>query len=349
MNNKPLVSIILVNWNGKEHLKTCLRSLGKVTHPSYETILVDNASTDGSLGWVRSTYPDIRIVPNNRNLGFAGGNNSGLSPARGKYILLLNTDTIVDKTFLQPLVNVLEQDPSIGVVQPKVLLASDSTKIDSVGSFFLPNGLLYHYGREKNGKMPIYNIPMDIFSAKGVCMLIRREIIDRIGLFDKDFFSYFEETDFCMRVWLAGFRVRYEPSANIVHFGGATSSKQPKPFILFHASKNVLCTYLKNLSFFYALRVIPIIMGLYGLWCIANICTGKFANVWAIVHAFIWNTVQMRNTLRKRETVQKHIRVRQDKDFLPALIHPVAPQYYVEQFFGNLGSYRDQGILPETA
>ena len=161
---KPLVSIILVNWNGRRFLKRCLQSLERVTYTPREIILVDNASTDGSVEWVSEKYSNIRIVRNHENLGFAGGHDAGVAVARGKYILLLNVDTIVEPSFLGLLVDRLEKDEKIAVVQPKVLLEQNRRRIDSLGSFFLPNGLLYHYGREKNERLPQYNIPFDIFS-----------------------------------------------------------------------------------------------------------------------------------------------------------------------------------------
>lgn len=343
----PLVSIILVNWNGRRYLGPCLRSLTAVTYARKEIILVDNASTDGSVVWVQAHYPDVSIVKNKENLGFAGGHEAGVRVARGDFFLLLNVDTVAESSFLTPLVERLNGDSTVGVVQPKVVLASQRRLIDSIGAFFLPNGILYHYGREKDEGTPQYNVPLDIFSAKGVCMLIRRETIDRVGLFDPEYFAYFEETDFCMRVWLAGWRVCYEPRSRIYHAGGAASSQQPASRIVYHSSKNVLVTYLKNLSFRYALRVIPMILILYSLWSVINIVTGKFSAAYAVLAAIGWNVTHLSETRRKRRKVQRAIRTRPDEAFLPALIHPVRLRYYYEQFFGNLGRYRDIPILPQ--
>lgn len=337
---QPLVSILLVNWNGKADLAVCLTSLAAVTYAHREIILVDNASSDGSVEWVKSHYKGVRVVQNAENVGFAKGHEAGVAKACGKYVLLLNVDTRVEPSFLEPLVDRLEKDKGIGVVQPKVLLGSNPKLIDSVGAFFLRSGLLYHYGREKDETLPRYNHPMDIFSAKGVCMLFRREVIDRVGLFDPDYFAYFEETDFCMRVWLGGWRVVYEPSSRITHAGGAASSKQPSAFIVYHASKNVICTYLKNFSISYAWRTVISITLMYGVWCFISLVTGKFSQAHAILRAFWWNIVHINETIRKRRMVDS-MRTRQDSEFLPRLTHPVRLRYYVEQFFGNLGRYRD--------
>ncbi len=337
----PLVSIILVNWNGKHYLEACLRSLAAVTYAPKEIILVDNASTDGSVAWVRAHKKNVRIIEQKENLGFAGGHDAGLQAARGDLLLLLNVDTVVEPSFLAYLVNRLQDDKNIGVVQPKVMVGEDRRLIDSIGSFFLPNGLLYHYGREKAEDLPQYNVPQDIFSAKGVCMLVRRTVIDRVGLFDPTYFAYFEETDFCMRVWLAGWRVSFEPASRIYHAGGASSSQQQSSYIVYHASKNVICTYLKNLSFAYALRTISSIVMLYSVWCLVSVMTGKFSTAYAVIRAIRWNIVNLGQTLHKRGEVQRVMRTRPDDAFLSAVTRPVTFRYYVEQFFGNLGRYRD--------
>ncbi len=348
MTKHPLVSIILVNWNGKHYLKPCLRSLWDVRYRPKEIIFVDNASTDGSAAWVRRHYRKVRIIENDRNLGFTGGHNAGIRIARGQFVLLVNVDTVADRSFLEPLVKRLKADESIGVVQPKVVMEPERRLIDSVGSFFLPTGILYHYGREKDERLPQYNVSFDIFSAKGVCMLVRREVIDRVGLFDPEYFAYFEETDFCMRVWLAGWRVCYEPASRIYHAGGRASSQQPPSRIIYHSSKNVLVTYLKNLSVPYALWVVPTILTLYGVWCVISIVTGKWSAAAAVVGAISWNVLHLGETIRKRWYVQHTLRTRPDEAYLPVLTRHVSLRYYFEQFFGNLGRYQDARILPEA-
>ncbi|MDO8452004.1 MAG: glycosyltransferase family 2 protein [bacterium] len=345
----PLVSIILVNWNGKRHLASCLQSLHLVRYVPTEIILVDNASTDGSAEWAKAKYTHITLVKNNENLGFAGGHDAGFSEARGAYILLLNVDTVVEPLFLGPLVDRLERDHTIGVIQPKVVLEPDRRVIDSVGSFFLGNGLLYHFGREKDEKLPEYNIPFDIFSAKGACMLIRREVVSRVGLFDSDYFAYFEETDFCMRVMLAGWRICYEPSSRVYHAGGGASSQHPAAHIVYHSSKNVICTYIKNLSVLNIVRIIPRILALYAIWVISSVLTGRLRTAWAVIRGIWWNAYNINATLEKRRRTQSIMRVRPDDAFLPGLMHPVRLQYYWEQFFGNLGRYQDIPIAPQRS
>src|SRR3989344_2256511 len=136
---RVLVSIIIVNWNARENLQECLSALFKISYKNYEVILVDNGSKDDSVKFVKSNYPDIKIVESGKNLGFAGGNNLGFKQARGKYVLFLNNDTIVTKDFLEKLVDFMEKRKDVGIVQPKILFHRPDTtlhhRVNSVGSF----------------------------------------------------------------------------------------------------------------------------------------------------------------------------------------------------------------------
>lgn len=337
----PLVSIILVNWNGKAYIGECLRTLGNITYRPYEVIVVDNASIDGSVSYIKQSFPKVRVIENKKNIGFAQGNNTALPITRGKFVLLLNTDTTVDPRFLTQLVESIQRDESIGVVQPKVLLASEKERIDSVGAFFLPTGLLYHFGREKIEMMPQYSHPMKIFTAKGVCMLIRKSVIDNIGLFDPDYFAYFEETDFCMRVWLSGFSVWYEPKARVYHQGGAAFGKEITPFIYFHSVKNMVCTYLKNLSLFRCFTTIPSLVIFHLLGMVFFFFKGKFAISRAIWSGLWWNVRYVGATYRKRQRIQSLRRVA-DGDYLADVTKPVSWSYHYHQYFGNLRNYADR-------
>lgn len=340
----PLVSIILVNWNGKAYIGECLRALGNITYRPYEVIVVDNASIDGSVSYIKRSFPKVRVIKNKKNIGFAQGNNTALPITRGKFILLLNTDTSVDPRFLTQLVESIQCDESIGVVQPKVLLALEKERIDSVGAFFLPTGLLYHFGREKIETMPQYNHPIKIFTAKGVCMLIRKSVIDKIGLFDPDYFAYFEETDFCMRVWLSGWSVWYEPNARIYHQGGAAFAKQPTQFIYFHSVKNMFCTYLKNLSPF-RMVVITCFLFVFFFGAMINFLLKRDGAVgYAILCGIWWNIRQVFKTHQKRQLVQSFRRV-SDGDYLADVTKPVSWSYHYHQYFGNLRNYHDIPIL----
>lgn len=338
---KPLVSILIVNWNGKHFLKDCFRSLSQITYKNTEIVLVDNASVDNSISYIKEYYPKVKVIQNIKNLGFAQGNDIGLKEARGKAILLLNMDTIVEKSFLDNLITLLYSKDGIGAVQPKILLYPQKNRIDSIGSFLLPTGALYHFGREKDHRDPKFNRPMEIFSAKGACILIKKEVLNKTGLFDADYFAYFEETDLCQRIWLSGYKVMYQPSAIVWHKGGAASNKISSSYITFHAYKNMLLTYLKNFSTKYLMRILPVSLFLYEVVTILYFLQGKFGIAVSIQKAIFWNLFHLTETLKKRQNVQHVIRNTKDDNFLPKLMKSVNFIYYYYQFFGGMEKYKD--------
>jgi len=345
MKNKklkdPFVSIIIVNWNGRECLKDCLDSLLSISYKNKEIIVVDNASIDNSVVFIEENYPKVILIKNNKNLGFAQGNNIGLKKANGDALLLLNPDVIVGETFLDELVKELYKEKSIGAVQPKILMYPAKNKIDSIGSFFLMNGNLYHYGREKDHRLSIYNRSMEIFSAKGACVLIKKEVLKITGFFDKEYFAYFEDTDLSIRIWIAGYRVLYSPKSIVYHVGGAAKDKTASSYIEFHSYKNGIYTYLKNLSAKYLIRILPVMISLYELASLVSLLRGNLAITWALQRAIWWNIFHIREILDKRRTVQEKIRTVSDDSFLPGLIKNVKLSYYYYQFFGGMDKYKD--------
>ncbi len=302
----PLVSIIIVNWNGKDLLSACLASFKKVDYPRMEIIVVDNGSTDGSVEMSRRFR--VKLIKNKENLGFVGGNNQGFAEARGKYVLLINNDTEVEPDFLKILVGVMESRPKVAAVQPKIILKSLG-KLQSGSSFFTSNGFLHHYGFLKDPDDPVFNKEMKIFSANGACVLIRKEIVDKTGgLFDPDFFAYFEESDFCWRMILAGYDILYYPQAVIYHKGRQTSRRLTSGFTQYHSFKNRLCSLLKNLSAKEAVKVLPVHIVFSGIWIGGFIVTGKFESALSIPRAYWWNLRHLKETWQKRRFVQDKIR-----------------------------------------
>ena len=243
------VSIIIVNWNGLRWLTDCFTSLYKQNYINFEIIFVDNASKDGSVSWVKKHYPDTKIIVNSENLGFAGANNVGYRKAKGEYVLFLNNDTRVTKNFLTELVNVLESDTLIAGAQSKILLMDKPDIHDSVGAFLTPTGFLYHYGFGRKDQAK-YNKQINLYTAKGACMIFKADVLNRVAIngniFDPDYFAYFEESDLCHRIWLAGYRIVYAYTSVIYHKMGATSSSMNNSFIQYHSFKNRIRSYLKN-------------------------------------------------------------------------------------------------------
>lgn len=340
--HNPLVSIIIVNWNGMRFLDNCLGSLSKVKYKNTEILFVDNASVDDSIQFVRKKFPSIKILQNKENLGYAGGHEKAFKIAKGKLILLLSTDTIVEPNLLDELVGAISSKENIGAVMPKLLMYPKKNLIDSIGSFFLSSGIIYHMGRDKDQAEPQYNKPMDVFSGKGACMLFKKSVLDKTGLFDKDYFAYFEETDLCHRIWLSGNKVIYWPKTSVCHMQGGSSKQMVPSFILYHSYKNILCTYIKNLSLKYLIRVLPLTLVIYQCGFLIFLFTGKFKTAWAFQKSIIWNINNLPATLKKRKIVQNKIRTVSDDYFLPKVTRHVSLRYYYYLFTGEgLAKYYD--------
>lgn len=333
----PQVSIIIVNWNGLKWLSDCFGSLAKQDYKNYEIIFVDNASKDESVKWVKKNYPNTRIVINRENLGFAGANNVGFRKAKGHYVLFLNNDTRVTRTFLTQLVEVLEKDPKIAGVQSKILLMDEPDTHDSVGAYLTPLGVLYHYGF---GRINIekYNKQINLYTAKGACMMFRKDILDMVtidgNIFDPDYFAYFEESDMCHRIWLAGYKIVYAYESVIYHKMGATSSGMNNAFIQYHSFKNRIRTYLKNFGPAWVLIYLPIHLIFCYAYLAISLLRAKWPLAWAIQRAIWWNVVHIMDTLVLREYVQKNIRKVSDSAIASSVFKHPKLTYYTNLLSG---------------
>lgn len=227
------LSIIIVSWNACELLATCVQSIyDNLDVPRTEVIVVDNGSDDGSPEMVQTRFPQVRLIENAENRGFAAANNQGLRASRGRYLLLLNSDTEVRPGALRTLVNFLDMHLNVGVVGPK-LLNTDGTLQRSSYTFptVLKEAVLL--GGERVARTlvgdypfaPITRSAMPVDWVKGAALMIRRDVVDAVGELDETFFFYTEETDWCYRVRQAGWLVMYEPGAAIVHHDGGSSGR----------------------------------------------------------------------------------------------------------------------------
>ncbi len=341
----PLFSIIILNWNGKKNVIRCLHSLGKITYKPVEIIVVDNNSTDGSPEFVRRKFPDIRLIVNRKNIGYSGGNNVGIRASKGKYLFILNNDTEVKKNFLQSLVKKCEDDISIGCIQPKLVYATNHNLLNAVGSFFTSTGFLYHYGYRKSSSRAQYNRPMQIYSAKGAAMLLRKSAIAKVGLFDEDFFIYFEETDLCHRLWVGGYTVMYEPMSVVYHWEAVDTHKQMQEFTITYLSfRNRISSFLMNLEWGSAFKILSILGIIYTCLMIYYLIKLRPRVSWAIFLSIVWNMQHIPLTLKKREHVQSYIRIRSDADIFPTIKRdpPVIYYYYL---FTTLRNFRHEKAI----
>jgi len=219
--SQPKVAVVVLTWNGRELTMECLRSLLASTYPRLEVILVDNGSTDGTVEAVARQFPgQVKIIANGRNLGFSVGNNIGIAFALkggADYVLLLNNDTLVDPGLVEALARTLSSEAEIGVVGPKIYYASPDNLIWSAGGeVSLWRGLARHLGirQEDRGQ---YDRRRDVDYVTGCALMVKREVIEKVGMLDPSFPAYFEDTDLCMRARRAGYRVVYEPSGKLWH------------------------------------------------------------------------------------------------------------------------------------
>jgi GT2 family glycosyltransferase len=235
--------VIIPNWNGARHLPACLDSLRRQTVAGFETILVDNGSTDGSLELLSRDYPEVTVIALDSNRGFAGGCNVGLQAASGETLALLNNDTEVAPTWLEALLNALEEHPEAGMATPKVLLWDDRARLHTTGDYVRANGIPDTRGvwQVDEGQ---YDQETYVFGASGVAPAYRRTMLQEIGLFDTDYCSYCEDVDLSWRAQLAGYRCVYVPGSVLYHKVSATGKG---PLRSFYVARNTIWVLAKNL------------------------------------------------------------------------------------------------------
>ena len=242
----PLISVVVLNWNGEKVIEKCLKSLRVQTYHPLEIIVVDNASTDGSLDLIKKNFPDVKLIVNKKNLGFGGGNNVGIQMAQGKYIMILNNDAYLDPACIEELKRCIEKDEKYGACASKILLEFENNLIDAAGIEVYPDGL--SIGRGRLEKEDRYDKEEEVFSPSGCAGLYRKEMLDDIGLFDEDFFAYADETDMGWRSRLAGWRCIYNPKALVYHSHSASSGTY-SPLKAFLVERNRIWVALKYFSF----------------------------------------------------------------------------------------------------
>jgi len=222
--DRTLVSVIIVNWNGKRYLEKNLSSVFNQSFGLFEIILVDNGSIDDSVGFVRANFPDAIIVQNDENLGFAAGNNRGIEVASGEFILTLNNDTEAEAGFLDRLMGAAKSSGNdVGMWAPKILSMQDRRLIDSVGGLLIyGDGIARGRGRGE-ADAGQYDKLEEILFPSACCALYRREMLDEIGGFDEDFFAYCEDSDLGLRARLAGWKALSVPDAVVYHHYSGTT------------------------------------------------------------------------------------------------------------------------------
>ena len=245
---QPCVSIIVVTYRGKSDTLACLKSLSELTYGNFRVVVVDQNSGDGTPEAVRAEYPKVEVIENPVNDGFTGGNNVGLRAALKhptEYLFLLNNDTVVEPGLLEKLVAPMEADPKIGIIGPTILFFDEPKTINWAGSGVDWVGRPY---ASKNGQ-PASTLDMrmcETGTASGCAMLMRRAVLEQVGLLDNRFFIYYEENDLCERARRAGWKLMYLPTAVLWHKESKVMKAVGNDFGYYHMTRNRLLYLWKN-------------------------------------------------------------------------------------------------------
>lgn len=280
-----MISIIILNYNGRKYLGDCLRSVLEQSLGDFEIVLVDNGSGDGSIEYIKNNFNDsrIKVISSEKNLGFAGGNNYGLRFAAGEYIVLLNNDTVADKDWLVNLHRVISSDESIGVVQSLVYTEGIPER------YYGKNGTLNLLG---HNIMEVFEIGKDgvgeIFQANGCSLIIRRSLIDYFGgLFPEEYFAYAEDSYLSFKVRLAGFRTMHTSNSIVRHAGSATTREYRSSFRTYLQERNRILNFLIFFSKGFRLKYYPLLIYNLKMKILMSLFTGKYS-LKGILKAYFW-------------------------------------------------------------
>jgi GT2 family glycosyltransferase len=313
--------VVIPNWNGEQGLARCLDALLAQTKPE-NIIVVDNASVDGSIGLINNKYPNVVLLQNKKNLGFAGGVNTGIKFALkkdAKYIALINNDAVADKNWLKALANQLDENTELGIATSKILDAKDGT-LDSTGEQYTIWGLPFPRGRgEAAGKQ--YDKQTVVFGASGGASIYRVKMLEEIGLFDEDFFAYYEDVDLSFRAQLAGWKVGYVPDAVVHHQIGATGGKV-KGLYTYQTLKNLPLLLWKNVPWALMPKIWPRLVMVYLAFVASALARGQ---IWPILMGLVMGTIYWPKKLVERRRIQKGRKV--TSAYINSIIvHDLPPQ-----------------------
>ena len=333
MNTSPLVSVIILNYNGKKFVQPLFESLFKSTYTAVEWIMVDNASSDDSADYTERHYPGVKLIRSNKNLGYTGGNNLGIRAAQGKYIVLLNNDVEVAPDWLDHLVREAENDVRVGALQPKLqsilnrgffeYAGASGGFIDKWGFAFL-RGRMFDTIEFDRGQ---YDDVREIFWASGAALFLRRSALEEVGNLDEAFFMHYEEIDLCWRLHLSGYKVKVIPQSKVLHY--VSASLPAANFMkLYWNHRNSLILLIKNLSarrFFATLLQRYLLDGIAGIHSLIRL---EPKRIFAILKAHFWIYTHVFVLTQKRKNVQRS-RKAADKEFE----HLIYPRSIVMDYF----------------
>jgi GT2 family glycosyltransferase len=313
IRQRPFVSIVILNFNGKRFINTCLSSVFKTSYERFEVVLVDNASTDGSLDTLSGDFLNsdrLKIVRNPMNVGYGPANNIGYAHAVGDYIVFLNNDTVVDPGWLESLVTVLENDSSIGLAQSLIL--DMKTSLVQTAGWLVSDYFVGLYSIRFDNNVSVDSFPgvFEVSYASGAAMIIKRELVEEIGLFDPKYFWFYDDNYLSFKSWLVGKRVVVVTNSRVFHAGGGTAGFDSH-FIRHHGTvcleSLILDVYWRPLSLAKAIFVFFYNLSLASLKeVVEKHVTTRF---WANISATLWVLKNLKYLWRNRVKYQNMARV----------------------------------------
>ena len=308
--SQPKVSIAILNWNGKSWLEKFLPFVQKSSYPNHEIIVIDNASTDDSIPFLKENYPEAKLLVWADNYGFAEGYNKLIEHVDAPYVILLNSDVEVPEGWIEPLVERMESDKELISVQPKILAHYKKTLFEYAGAcggymdyFAYPfcRGRIFDTVEEDTGQHDSFQ---EVFWATGACCMLRTEYVKKIGLFQPEFFAHMEEIDFCWRAKNFGYKVGCEPASQVYHVGGGALPPS-SPFKTYLNVRNSLAAMLLNLP---ASQLVPKIFArlcLDGVWSVKALLGGDVKGVFSVLKAHVHFYQKVPFWLKRRKEIYK--------------------------------------------
>ncbi|MCD4681159.1 MAG: glycosyltransferase family 2 protein [Bacteroidales bacterium] len=303
------VAVVILNWNGRSFLEDFLPGVIEHSSGDAEIIIADNNSTDDSVDYLQSKFPDIRVIQNKENGGFAKGYNDALKLVEAEYYILLNSDIEVTAGWIQPIIKLMDSDKSIAACQPKILAYNDKSKFEyagAAGGFIDKYGYPFCKGRlfqsleNDNGQ---YDEISEIFWASGACFFVRAELFHKFDGLDEDFFAHMEEIDFCWRLKQQGYKIMVCPQSKVYHIGGGTLPKKSSRKTHLNIRNNLIMLY-KNLPSDRLFIVFFARFFLDGVAAIKFLLSSGYKDFFAVTRAHIHFYISIPRHRKKRIAIQ---------------------------------------------
>ena len=331
---KSKVSIIIPHWNNVDVLSECLNSIASTDYPDFEIIIVDNASSDNSVEWIKSNYPRVTLIENDKNYGYAGGCNIGADYANGEYLIFLNNDTIQEKNWVSNLVETMNSNSKIAALQPKVLNYYNKKLFDYAGGsggkmdvycFPFARGRIFAKQEIDEGQ---YNNKEKCFWSSGTCFMVRKNLFYKAGGFDDMFFAHMEEIDLCWRLYAMGFEVWVDPQATVYHKNALTLPMHThKKHYLNH--RNSLLMLFSNYSIknIFLIGIPRLILEIVA--CFYSILMLDWRHFTAILRSLFWIISHPNVIMKKRKNFSK-TRTIEDKKIMENMMQSsIVIKYYL--------------------